>query len=442
MFLQRTREVFESPRYLHLVRHPYAAIESGVQLMRDILGDLGQTWDGIEQKWVETNATTYKFLLEVTSSAKLLLRYEELVCDPEASTRRICEDLFGIAWEPKMSHPYESSATDSFLAARKFVTADPKLLRHKKIDAGLADKWREVVLPKPLQPLTDMMAKLFGYELLPELDVELIWLSRTPIRAPPVVFVHDFTGLLWAFNALARTLRAPCLGIQCSKRLIDGCKSVQDLAWRYVRLLPPAICKPVRLIAYSLGCRIAYRMALALEQMGERVELVLLDGPAGPEHDGPPRFGGKVDDIVEQIELRMRALRVYMPERTRLLTTGPLTDRLGPTDDPTSALVDMVVSMGEDVARVATAILLLPDPDDVPTPPVSFAALHISAELSDNGTNGTVELVQRCLPGLQQASVPGTHFDFLKRSAKAIAECADAFFLGDGNAAVTQVEGR
>ena len=53
MILQRVREVFESPRYLFLVRHPFAAIDSAVQLTRDILGNLSVTWDGVESASVQ-----------------------------------------------------------------------------------------------------------------------------------------------------------------------------------------------------------------------------------------------------------------------------------------------------------------------------------------------------------------------------------------------------
>jgi len=427
MFLLRIPEIFASPRYLHLVRHPYAAIESGLQLQRDILGDLSKTWDGVEQDWIDTNVTTKNFLLGVTASTKLELRYEELVRSPEIWTRRICE-LLGIAWEPKMANPYESSATDSFQAARKFVTTDPKLLRRKKIEPALADKWREVILPKPLRSLTNMTAMTFGYELLPELDAELVWLSRTPARSPPVVFLHDFTGLLWSFDALARTLRAPCLGIQCSKRLLEGCTSMQELAWRYVRLLPPNVRRPVRLVAYSLGCRIAYRMAMALEQMGEDVQLVLLDGPVGPEHDAPPRFGGMVSTIVDQIQSRVSSQR----KSTSSLAT-PSSDGVELTADPINALVGMVASMGEEAASVTTALLQLPDPEHAPPPPARVAALHIAAESSANRTNGTVETVKRCLPDAQQATVPGAHFDFVKQSAETIAELADSFFNKAGD---------
>jgi thioesterase domain-containing protein len=197
---------------------------------------------------------------------------------------------------------------------------------------------------------------------------------------------------------------------------------MQDLAWRYVRLLPTTVRKPVRLVAYSLGCRIAYRMAMALEQMGEDVQLVLLDGPVGPEHDSPPRFGGMVATIVDQIQSRVRRQR-----KSTVSLSNPSTDSLAA--DPVNALVDLVASMGEDAASVTTDLLQLPDTEGSSTLPVRVAALLISAESSANRTNGTVEVVQRCLPGLKQVTVPGSHFDFVKQSAETIAENVDSFFI-------------
>ena len=97
-----------------------------------------------------------------------------------------------------MAEPYGTPATDSFRAARNFATTDPKLLRRKSIDAGIADKWRSVELKQPLHNRTKLLAKqAFGYELLPELPDEMVWLSRSPTSEPPMVFVHDFTGMLW-----------------------------------------------------------------------------------------------------------------------------------------------------------------------------------------------------------------------------------------------------
>ena len=75
LILRRACEIFTAPYYLHLVRHPYAAIESGVHLQRDILGHLGATWDGMEDAWVSTNIATRDFLLNIESAAQLMLRW-------------------------------------------------------------------------------------------------------------------------------------------------------------------------------------------------------------------------------------------------------------------------------------------------------------------------------------------------------------------------------
>mmetsp|Transcript_57390 Transcript_57390/g.94903 ORF Transcript_57390/g.94903 Transcript_57390/m.94903 type:complete len:80 (+) Transcript_57390:157-396(+) len=44
---------------------------------------------------------------------------------------------------------------------------------------------------------------------------------------PPVLLVHDFTGMLWGFETLSQALQAPVLGIQCSARLLNGCRSIR-----------------------------------------------------------------------------------------------------------------------------------------------------------------------------------------------------------------------
>lgn len=79
MILRHASEVFASPYYLHLVRHPYAAIDSGLQLTRDILGGLGVTWASIEQSWANTVMGTYEYLLTVPPAAKLSIRWVDFL---------------------------------------------------------------------------------------------------------------------------------------------------------------------------------------------------------------------------------------------------------------------------------------------------------------------------------------------------------------------------
>lgn len=353
--------------------------------------------------------------------------------DPATATQSICE-LLGVEWEPGMADPYTTSAMKSFQAARKFATTDPKLMLRKGIDARLADKWREIVPPQKLNRRTDLLAKLFNYELLPELPEEFVWLSRKPALAHPAVLVHDFTGWLWGFGELSQTLKMPCIGIQCSPQLIDGCQNITQLAWRYTRLLPPMAREPVRLIAYSLGCRIAYRMAAALEEMGERVELVLLDGLVGPA-------GGMAAARTEQIRRRLAAA-VDMAAAADMATAVDAQTSSSPpppsvveaetpsqsAEDALEPIISMLVKAGTDATSTAAMLLELPDAEDAPASPVRAATLYISAESSANRTNGSFNVVESCLPQLRRETLPGGHFDFVKLSADAIATHVDSFF--------------
>lgn len=344
-------------------------------------------------------------------------RYEDLVRSPEVEMQRICNELLAIAWEPGMANPYNTSATESFQAARGFATTDPKLFRRKSIDPRQADKWRDVKLPQALQRSTEILAhETFGYELMPELPEELVWLSRSPASAPTIVFLHDFTGRLWGLDALVSALKAPVIGIHCSQRLIDGCSSMQELAMRYVRLLPRMARRPVQLLAYSLGCRIAYRMACTLEQMGERVQLTLLDGPVGPERIGPPRMGGLAADVAQVI-------------RESLLSASPsIPERVGETIRP---LTRMLASAGEEAVHIATSIIELPDPHDAPEPPLLAPTLYVSAEKSMTRENGTFGTAQSCLPQLKHVTVAGGHFDFLQTSAQEVGDYVRTFFSSE-----------
>ena len=153
MILKRAPEIFAKPRYLHLVRHPYSSIESGLQLVRDILGNLNATYEELERNWLDSNMNSRDFLEGVASEHKMVMRYEDLVRRPDVELRRCCEELLRIRWEPSMANPYNTSAVDSFQARGdgKFAATDPKLLRRKNIDAKLADKWREVRSAPPVR---------------------------------------------------------------------------------------------------------------------------------------------------------------------------------------------------------------------------------------------------------------------------------------------------
>ena len=99
--------------------------------------------------------------------------------------------------------------------------------------------------------------------------------------------------------------------------------------------------------------------------------------------------------------------------------------------DDEAVLFKMVNLMGEKDAKVAMSLIQLPDQERPHTPTSSVSALFVSAQSSQNCTNGTVESAQHHLPGLQLTTVPGGHFDFIDQSSEQIAKCISHFFSAD-----------
>ena len=105
-----------------------------------------------------------------------------------------------------MAHPYQTESSQAFQPVRKFATTDPKLLTRESIDASLADKWCQLLLPQPLQDATKLVTtQIFGLNLLPNLADNFCWLSKAGDSSAECAFIlHDFTGRLWGSEMLAQ----------------------------------------------------------------------------------------------------------------------------------------------------------------------------------------------------------------------------------------------
>lgn len=115
LFLRRAHHTFQAASFVHLVRHPYACIASGVELARDVLGG-AVSWAETEALWVATNATVADFFGGVDAPTAALT-YEHLLTDTAAATRELCA-MLRLPWHAAMAAPYESAeATGSFQPA-------------------------------------------------------------------------------------------------------------------------------------------------------------------------------------------------------------------------------------------------------------------------------------------------------------------------------------
>jgi thioesterase domain-containing protein len=326
-----------------------------------------------------------------------------------------------------MTNPYETDAIASFQAAESKATTDQKLLKRKAIEPGQADKWRAVALPQPLMEATEQLAVAHHYELLPWTSPEVRWLSQpaSGVAGPPVIIVHDGTGLVNSFRPLAPLIsRTGCLAIQGSSRLLEGCSCFRDLAIKYVDILPMALWKGghcIRLVAYSLGCRVAYWMACILEGQGHKVELILLDGPALGDHGYPPRMTGYGLLAVQNLRKRL-GLPPNESPASFLTTTAEARAKIAIAERSGQADRMMDTVFGDADAGAPHVMLSLTElPDTVATPfellqaPVLFVCSEYSR---DSGLRKT--LVER-IPHAFVHDVPGDHFRFMKQNQEELA---------------------
>lgn len=161
--LRHAEEIFHEPKYLHLVRHPYAVIESFIRtgIYQQQFSDV---FAFIENLWAVSNANLAAFFQELPPARKHVLRYEDLVRTPEEMMRGVCAFL-QIAYDDSLLRPYEGARMLDGINAETVAVGDPNFLQHKGIESGLGEAWRRIKLERPLGEFAARVAQSFGYEL-------------------------------------------------------------------------------------------------------------------------------------------------------------------------------------------------------------------------------------------------------------------------------------
>ncbi|NJM56518.1 MAG: hypothetical protein HC857_02350 [Synechococcales cyanobacterium RU_4_20] len=130
--LARAERCIDGAQYIHLVRHPYAVLESFCRMRMDkLVGDGQQSaLDLAEKIWCASNENTQRFFESLdqsqslaqgdllgqqqTSSRHYLIRYEALVQHPESVLRSLC-DFLEVPFDAAMLEPYQGDRmTDGF----------------------------------------------------------------------------------------------------------------------------------------------------------------------------------------------------------------------------------------------------------------------------------------------------------------------------------------
>jgi acyl carrier protein len=167
--LRRAEHDFDSPLYVHLVRHPCgmirsfedAKIEQLIPFMRESNFSRRQL---AELTWLVANENISNFFAALPPERCLRVRYEDLVKQPEALIRRIC-DFLCVPFTGEMLDPYKDQntrMTDGLSKAADFG-GDLKFHLHQRIEPSAADRWRKYESESSLSQMSRNLAASFGY---------------------------------------------------------------------------------------------------------------------------------------------------------------------------------------------------------------------------------------------------------------------------------------
>lgn len=167
--LKRIEVDFENSLFIHLLRHPCGMIrsyeESKLQRLMPMVQESSfGARELAELTWLTAQLNTLEFAKQVPKERWLTLRYEDIVCSPEASIRQIC-NFAKIPYEDAMINPYEEMdqrMTDGVDNASK-MSGDLKFHLHNAINPEAAVRWKQFYTDGILGAQTLEIARSLGY---------------------------------------------------------------------------------------------------------------------------------------------------------------------------------------------------------------------------------------------------------------------------------------
>jgi amino acid adenylation domain-containing protein len=340
--LERLEQDFEGARYIHLLRHPMAAIASFEEAR------LEQTFfryehpfarrELAEMIWTRSHRNIEAFLAQVPAERVTTVRFEALVADPRPVLEPLCAFL-GVPFDEAMLDPYaqkQQRMTDGIHKLSKMV-GDVKFHSHSKVDAQVADRWRQVYPESFLgEPARAVAAKL-GYadvaappnpnRTSPGRRFPNLVALRPGSGERPLFLVHAIFGDVHFFRHLAAELPTQlpifglaAVGLDGEETPLDTVPAILERYTAAIRAVAPH--GPYRLAGSSMGGLLAFELARALEAAGETVELLALLDP--PEPDAITPGYGTIDFETAALSYVLDAEREPAPfaELARLSERG------------------------------------------------------------------------------------------------------------------------
>ncbi|MGD1919423.1 MAG: alpha/beta fold hydrolase, partial [Pleurocapsa sp.] len=181
--LDKAEKLFNNPKYIHLVRHPYSVIESFTRMRMDKLvgSGNGDPYEMAELIWRNRNQNIINFAEDINPDRYHLVYYEDLVSKPRQVMTGISEFL-EIPFDEAQLTPYQGDRMTDGVNNTAMSVGDPNFLNRQTIDPKLAQTWREIKLPKILSTYTQQLAQQLKYELTQEADSDILPMQETLIN--------------------------------------------------------------------------------------------------------------------------------------------------------------------------------------------------------------------------------------------------------------------
>ena len=160
--LKRAEVWFDKPLYIHLVRHPLACIRSWTAANFDQVV-YGPPRQAGEMDWLLSNENILDHLSRVDPERHTLIRYEDILRNPEAEMRRLC-DFLKLEFEEALLQPYAGERMTGRLSG--LISGDKMFYRKSAIDPAALEGARRLPEDAPITEETRALATRLGYQEL------------------------------------------------------------------------------------------------------------------------------------------------------------------------------------------------------------------------------------------------------------------------------------
>jgi acyl transferase domain-containing protein/acyl-CoA synthetase (AMP-forming)/AMP-acid ligase II/pimeloyl-ACP methyl ester carboxylesterase/acyl carrier protein len=173
--IEKAETIFNNAKYIHLVRHPYSVIESFARMRMDKLigSEATNPYKLAESIWKDSNQNILDFSREIDPERYHLVKYEELVSQPQRVMQGICNFL-DIPFDYAVLNPYQGDRMTDGVHRNSMSLGDPNFRERNSIEAQLAETWREIKLPHVLGSYTQQIARNLKYELTEAVNTDSV----------------------------------------------------------------------------------------------------------------------------------------------------------------------------------------------------------------------------------------------------------------------------